>query len=273
MTNDLKLGGLFQDKIARLLIIGAFILVGVMLAIHFFSTSYLLEEYNTRNAKNANITETDVNFYREVNSANNNIFNIILALLGAWVGAVLAFYFGAQSVDKAYSSLNQAQQSLGSLVSQNKLSTITAKQLIERNPDSTRLNKFKMSDKIKDIVKSAGDIFPFVTITDDNDKKVLGLLFLSQLTAIKSRADLEILETTLEEFIKDNSVEDFILKIRWTKEGIKNYASVNISDTLESIVKAMNEISQSLSVRAVVFENESVKAIIGHDHISKELKP
>ena len=63
------------------------------------------------------------------------------------------------------------------------------------------------------------------------------------------------------------------MKIRWTKEGVKNYASVNMSDTLESIVKAMNEISQSLSVRAVIFENELVKAIIGHDHISKELKP
>jgi hypothetical protein len=267
MNNNIKLGGLFQDRIARLLIIGAFVLVGVMLAIHVFSTSYILKVDPNK------INATGVSFYREINSANNNIFNIILALLGAWVGAVLAFYFGAQSVDKAYSSLNQAQQSLGSLVSQNRLSTITAKQLIERNPDSTRLNKFKMSSKIKDIVKAAGDVFPFVTITDDVDKKVLGLLFISQLTGIKPKAELESLEITLEEFIKNNPVEDFILRVNWTKDGVKNYASVNVSDSLDSIVKAMNEISQSLSVRAVVFENESVKAIIGHDHISKELKP
>lgn len=172
VNKDLLGNGLFQDKIARLLIVGAFILVGIMLAIHLFSTGYILKEFNGAE----NVTAQQVSFYREINSSNNNIFNIILALLGAWVGAVLAFYFGAQSVDKAYSSLNQAQQSIGSLVSPNKLSTITVKQLIEKNPDSTRINKFKMVSKIKDIIKTAGDIFPFVTIMDEADKKVLGLL-------------------------------------------------------------------------------------------------
>jgi hypothetical protein len=268
MNKSSKLNGLFQDKIARLLILGAFILVGVMLAIHVYSTSYILNEITKAN----NVTDVHVTFYREISSGNNNIFNIILALLGAWVGAVLAFYFGAQSVDKAYSSLNQAQQSIGNLVSQNKLSMVTAKQLIEKNPDTTRINKFKMSSRIKDIIKTAADVFPFVTITDDADKKVLGLLFISQITAIKPKAELESLDTTLEEFVKTNAVEDFILKVNWTKDGVKNYATVNTSDTLDSIVKAMNEVSPNISVRAIVFENEAIKAIIGHDHISKELK-
>lgn len=83
---------------------------------------------------------------------------------------------------------------------------------------------------------------------------------------------MESSETSLEEFVKNNIVEDFILKVAWTKEGVKNYASVNTSDTLNSLVKAMNEISPSISVRAVVFENDLIKAIIGHDHVSKELK-
>jgi hypothetical protein len=36
-----------------------------------------------------------------------------------------------------------------------------------------RLNKFKMDSKISDIMKTVGDIFPFVTITDNSEKNHL----------------------------------------------------------------------------------------------------
>jgi hypothetical protein len=264
MEDNSKIGGLFQDRIARLLILGAFVLIGAILLIHVFSTSYILQHYSLNSTATSDI-------FRDVNSANTNIFNIILALFGAWVGAVLAFYFGSQSVDKAYSSLKQAQQSISNIVSDNKLSGITVKQLIERNPDSTRLNKFNMSSKIKDIMKTVGDIFPFVMVLDNDDKKVLGLLFISDLTGAKSKSELMDLDKSLKDYLKENDVNDFITKTKWSESGVSNFATVNMSDTLKDVVDAMNNISSSLSVRAIVIENDVSKAIIGHDHISKEI--
>jgi hypothetical protein len=269
MDKGQKSNGLFHDRIARLLIFGAFILVGIMLSIHIYSTSFVVKPWESESSRN--VTENTLNLYREVSSANNNIFNIILALLGAWVGAVLAFYFGSQSIDKAYSSLNQVQQSLGNVATGNKLTSMTVKDLITKNSETTYLNKFKMSSKIKDISKTAGDVFPFVTIVDDSEKKVLGLLFISQLTGAKPKDELDNLDISLMDFLNTNTIEDFITKTKWTPAGVKNYAEVSVSDSLEKVVHAMNDISPSLSVRAVALENGELKAVIGHEIINREI--
>ena len=47
------------------------------------------------------------NFYKDINASNLNIFSIIFSLFGAWVGAVSAFYFGGQSLERAHDSLNR----------------------------------------------------------------------------------------------------------------------------------------------------------------------
>ncbi|MGD9533026.1 MAG: hypothetical protein AB7V56_04555 [Candidatus Nitrosocosmicus sp.] len=264
-----KPNGLFQDKIARLLIFGAFILVGIMLAIHIYSSNFIFDKWSSNS--NDTTTRATLDLFREVSSANNNIFNIILALLGAWVGAVLAFYFGSQSIDRAYASLSQVQQSLGNFVAGSNLSSMTVKDLITKNSETTRINKFKMSSKINEISKTAADIYPFVTIVDDSEKNVLGLLFISQLTAVKPKSELDNLDQTLNDFLSTNPIDDFITKTKWTADGVKNYATVNMSDSLSKVIEAMNDISPSLSVRAVVVENGEAKAIIGHEIINREM--
>ena len=46
-----------------------------------------------------------------------------------------------------------------------------------------------------------------------------------------------------------------------------------MSDSLKDVVSKMSDISSSLlSVRAIVMENDSIKAIVSHDHISKALE-
>jgi hypothetical protein len=125
-----KTEGFFQDKIARLLIAGAFVLIAIILAIHFYSTQFLLDSFKASSTTHNAADFT--NFYRDVTSANINIFGIILSLFGAWIGAVLAFYFGSQSLNTLRSSLNQAQQSINTLASDSKLSKLTLKQVIEK---------------------------------------------------------------------------------------------------------------------------------------------
>jgi hypothetical protein len=265
-----KTEGFFQDKIARLLIAGAFVLIAIILAIHFYSTQFLLDSFKASSTTHNAADFT--NFYRDVTSANINIFGIILSLFGAWIGAVLAFYFGSQSLNTLRSSLNQAQQSINTLASDSKLSKLTLKQVIEKNPESMRLNKFKMDSKISDIMKTVGDIFTFVVITDNSEKKPLGLLFISDLTKAKSKDELKGLDKSLKDYLNENDITDFITTKKWTTDGVTNFALANISDSLKDVVNRMNEIGPSLSVRAIVVENDSIKAIMGHDLISKEIE-
>lgn len=73
---------------------------------------------------------------------------MILTLFGAWIGAVLAFYFGSQSLDKAYTSLRQAQDSINNLVLDGGLAGSKVSEIIAKNPDSLKLLKFKLTEKI-----------------------------------------------------------------------------------------------------------------------------
>lgn len=263
-------GKLFQDRIAVFLIGGAFILIGGILAIHFYSSVSLIEKFNV-NVTKLNIVEITT-LYREINNSNTNIFSIILSLFGAWIGAVLAFYFGSKSLEKAYSSLSQAQESINNLVSDNRLAGIKIQEIIQKYPNSTDFKKYKINEKLKVIVNEDIEKYPCVIITDINDKKILGLLFFSELTKVKSKEDLLKVEETFEQFIVSNQVTDHITNKRWTSTGVQNFVSVNMEDTLKKIVEEMTKIGDTLSVRAVVMEKESPKAIVTYDMISKEIQ-
>lgn len=258
---------ILQEKIAVLLIGGAFVIILAILAIHSYDTGIVLNQISN------NPTTEQLQLYREINNSNLNVFSIIFSLFGAWVGAVLAFYYGSQSLEKAYNSLTQAQSSIDKIVSDNRLAGIKVDEIISKNPDSRTLLKFKLDDKINRIVNDAEEHnYSFVMVTDATGKQVLGLLFISDLTAVKSKAELANLDETLEKFITDNEVRDTITKMRWMKEGVKNYVTVSMGDSLKTVVDKMKQLNDSLSVRAVVLENGVPIATITYDMISKELR-
>lgn len=273
MLGNLKKPGLFQDRISLFLIGGAFILIAFILGIHFYSSSIIITQFN--NSDPPPTKEERVDFFGEINTSNLNLFSIILTLFGAWIGAVLAFYFGSQSLDKAYSSLSQAQDSISNLVLDSGLAGVKVREIITKNPDSTKLLKFKPTDKINKIVKAAKDInYKHVMITDESERKVLGLLFISDLLKVVSKSEGELLEVedTLERILETNEITDDITKIRWTKQGLKNFVPANMDDSVKNVVDKMKGLGESLSVRAVVMEKDLPHAIITYDMISKELK-
>ena len=256
---------ILQEKIAVLLIGGAFIIILVILGIHSYDVGIILNK--------SNIITPEI--YNAINNSNLNVFSIILSLFGAWVGAVLAFYFGSQSLDKAYSSLSQAQSSIDKIVQapDNRLAGIKVDEIIGKNPDSRSLLKYKLDDKINTIVKGAEERnYSFVMVTDATGNKVLGLLFISDLTAIKSKVELVNLDETLEKFITDNQVTDTITKRRWVKEGVINFVTAGTDDSLKTVVEKMKQLNDSLSVRAVVMDKGVPIATITYDMISKEIR-
>ena len=273
MLGNLKKPGLFQDRISVFLIGGAFILIAFILGIHFYSSSIIITQFNNSDPPPTKAERVD--FFGEINTSNLNLFSIILTLFGAWIGAVLAFYFGSQSLDKAYSSLSQAQDSINNLVSDSGLAGVNAREIIAKNPDSLKLLKFKLTDKIKEIVGKAKDVnYKHVMITDESERKVLGLLFISDLLKVVSKSEGELLEVedTLEKILETNEITDDITKIRWTKQGVKNFVPANMDDSVKNVVDKMKGLGDSLSIRAVVMENDLPRAIITYDMISKELK-
>lgn len=271
MLGNLKKPKLFQDQISVVLIGGAFILIAFILGIHFYSSSIIITQFN--NSSPTPTSEQRVDFFGEINASNLNLFSVILTLFGAWIGAVLAFYFGSQSLDKAYTSLKQAQDSINTLVLDTGLAGVKVSEIITKNPDSLKLLKFKLTEKIKEIVSKAKDVnYKHVMITDESERKVLGLLFISDLLKIKSEGDLLKVEDTLGKFLETNEVTDDITKIRWTKQGVKNFVPANMDDSVKNVVDNMKGLGDSLSIRAVVMEKDLPHAIITYDMISKELK-
>lgn len=174
MFGNLKRPGIFQDQISVALIGGAFILIAVILAIHFYGTSTIVTQSNSAKPPATN--------EEKVTASNLNLFSIVLTLFGAWVGAVLAFYFGSKSLDRAYSSLSQAQDSISNFALDGRLEGVKISEIIAKNPDSLKIMTFKLVDKISKIVKDAKDSnYKLVMITDDSGRSVLGLLFISDL--------------------------------------------------------------------------------------------
>lgn len=269
MFRNLFKSGIFQDQISVVLLGGAFVIIAFILAIHLYNTSIIITKFDSPSATN----EQRIDFFREINASNLNLFSIVLTLFGAWVGAVLAFYFGSKSLDKAYSSLSQAQNSIDKIVTDGRLAGIKVSGVIAKNPESLKLLKFKFTDKINKIVTDAKENnYKFVMITGESGQEVLGMLFISDLLKVKSEADLLNVEESLQDFIKNNEIKDDITKAKWDIQGVKNFVTVNMDDTLKNVVDKMKGLDDSLSVRAVVIEKNVPQAIITYDMISKELQ-
>ena len=185
-------------------------------------------------------------------------------------GLLLWFKKFRQGICLSYDS----QSSIDKIVSDNRLAGIKVTEIIGKNPDSRKLLKHKLEDKISAIVKDAEESnYQFVmVVTDAPENKVLGLLFISDLTAIKPKAELVTLDDTLVKFITDNQVSDTITKRRWVKEGMINFVTAGTDDSLKTVVDKMKQLNDTLSVRAVVMDKGLPIATITYDMISNEIR-
>jgi hypothetical protein len=135
------------------------------------------------------------------------------------------------------------------------------------------LLKFKLTDKVNKIVKNAKyKNYKHVMITDESGLKVLGLLFISDLTKVITEAELLKVEESLQAFIETNEIIDDITKTRWGKQGVKNFVTENMDDTLKNVVDKMKELDDSLIVRAVVTEKDAPKAIFTYNILVRNYK-
>ncbi len=102
-----------QFQLAIILIIPAFLLIAAMLFLQYGSTANFIEivkKYDEppTDAQTSNI----IKIIQEVDKSNQTIFNILLPVFGAWIGAVVVYFFGAQPRKKLRTVLKKSNKTL-----------------------------------------------------------------------------------------------------------------------------------------------------------------
>lgn len=206
-------------------------------------------------------------------STNNTIFkdltNLIIPLIGAWVGTVIAFYFGAENLQKA-------QETIDRLI-RGRLRSKTIRELLDEYPSAKNVITMNIDDKttIGEVKNELGNPKlkggPLVLITEDD--KIFGLFYHQHLTelynnilATSNNNINAILNCKFLDHI--DGIQDFITDGKWSKkEGIVNYANLTLGMTLETARELLESISDNAEVRGLVIENGNIAGIIDHEMI------
>jgi hypothetical protein len=247
---------LFKDRLATIILISVFGLILIMLFIHIWSISFIM-------------TKEDIAGFQEIEKANINLFSILLPLFGAWIGTVIAFYYGKENlnavsnamrdnVDKAYNSLSDAHKSIDKMAGVFRITSEPLGEVISKNPESMNIRTAKLTSTIKEIIDIAGDGISNVLIVDDKEQP-LGLLFVSdinKLVASREGTISDFYNTPLRDFLNSNKLKDNVTGEDWTVNGVKNYVILDITDTAEQASKKLQDSKLGLSARGIVLDND-----------------
>ena len=256
--------------IAIVIIVVGFGLLAAMLYIQHTiaaSTIQSLIGMVQSNLTDATLSES-AKIYEDINKTNQTVFNILLPVISALMGTVVAFYFGSENLAKAQETLEKAMIS-----PEEKLSQSTIADLMKNQPKTKDVKTIAMKDDvtIEKAKKAMDDITNVLVITPDG--KPLGILYIWEIEKLENlgaKGDDKLAE-------KIGLIDkDFITKSPWSKAGVKNFAVLSTGDTLLDAKKRMDAIAQSLnnrlSVRGIVLdEQEKVMGIINFANISAEL--
>lgn len=180
---------------------------------------------------------------------------ILLGVMGVWVGAVVAFYFGAESLEKANEATKQAIQALSP--------TERLRQKLAKDNMLTPVFSKKPGDTIKDFKdylrnNPSGYIFDYLLIADDSHRP-LGMLH-----------DYEVEDYIVAELTKGNKIEDInqrkisevMAQLKWGVNEVRdNFVKVHPEEPL-SIVKDLLQ-NRKLRVAYVTDYVGGVEVAIG----------
>lgn len=250
-----KVSDIFQDRLATIFIISIFALIVLMFFIHIWSINYVM-------------SGGKVEGFGEIEGSNQNFFNILLPLFGAWIGTIIAFYYGKENAERAYKSLSEAQKSIDKFVGIGTITKANLAEVIDRNPFCKDVRVAKLSQTVKDVFDRAGDgDVSNVLIVDDNEN-ILGLLYISDIHSFLAKEGVKratIENRRLADFFNENDVIDNLTKEKWSGKGIKNYIPIAIAETAEDVAKKMLNSQFGLSARGIVTRGKKPYAIITYD--------
>jgi len=209
------------------------------------------------------------------------MFALMTTVFGAWVGAVVAFYFGAKNLAAAQGTLDKIQQSQGEAITkalspQEKLSSTTVEQILNENPTAKNVIKVPIQTNIGEVRKKFTDNKDLTNVlVVDANQKPLGLLYKDDLRELQNQGETpEAIDgKQLGERI-ENIKDDFVTHRPWNKAtGVKNYAELSLTDNLQIAQSAMQAKADGPKVRGIVLDTQgNVVGIIDYTMISAVLQ-
>jgi len=257
-------------SLAMTVVLASFLLIGYMLSqqeVIVKQTFQLATTANLDNATSANL----ITLFEKLDKSNQTIFNILLPVFSAWVGVVLAFYFGTRSLDKAQ-EVNERAQEIISKLATGKGGDITLEELLKLYPESKNVQIVKLDYEVE-AVKGQAKVFGNVVVIDDK-KKILGVLYLKDLVdAEKERTGEKKKGEKLKDFFTNAKPKDNIIDQTWEKKRLEkeNFARLSFQDKISEARTKMEKISKERDVLGLIIEKDEVEAAINYKTLLRYL--
>lgn len=257
--------------LAMLVILASFILIGYMLVQQNQMTERFFNIIESKNFDNATSTNL-VGAFEKIDKSNQTVFNIMLPVFSAWVGVVIAFYFGSRNTDKAQEAAQEAQKVISKLVV-GKGGDITLEELLKLHPESKNVQIVELTDDVK-AVDARAKVFGNVVVVQE--EKILGVLYLKDLETAKEKNGKEYPDDKLGNVLGKGKVDDHITGQTWDKKGLEkeNYARLSYQDKISDVRTTMEQVKPEPKlvepklgepdVLGLVFDKEKLEAAINY---------
>jgi CBS domain-containing protein len=271
VTNTVRkfVGGSFPNGLAIILILGTITILIVVVALYQATISYNQALYRdlvlTEKINDTNVLNSFQSFYRETTASGTNLLSILLPVFGAWVGAILAFYYGNKNFEKTVDALRT------SVEESEVLGRIKVVDVLKQFPNYKEVTSAKITEPIGPKFKESKNS---TILLIDEANKPLGFFSEDDVYRDSTIKKDDLMKETkpFNQFIKDNSIVDEITDKKWTESGVKNYAEVSLDDTLLRARERMKNISSKQKVRGLVLNTEGQPVgVITYDLFSEVL--
>src|ERR1051325_3209314 len=267
------------NGLAVILTIGVLVILFTLVIIHINTVwqnqetyKHMFDQLITKTPTNSQSTkelfESFQNYYREANSSNTNLLSILLPVIGAWVGAILAFYYGNKNLEK----MSETFKTTALSAEDEKLANLKVGEILDKFPAYKKVITAKLSDPVNASYQKITDNATSLLLVDDTNLP-LGFLYKSDFTrgATINEDDIPSMGMPLQNFLKDNQVKDVITNQLWTEKGIDNYAHITKDDTLLQARMKMKDKSSMQGVKGLVLEGDKILGIINYELFSTVL--
>jgi len=266
-----KVTGVRRFSLAMVVILASFILISYMLVQQNQMTERFFNIIENKNFDNATSTNL-VGAFEKIDKSNQTVFNIMLPVFSAWVGVVIAFYFGSRNTDKAQEAAQEAQKVISKLVV-GKGGDITLEELLKLHPESKNVQIVELTDDVK-AVDARAKVFGNVVVVQEG--KILGVLYLKDLETAKEKNGKEYPDDKLGNVLGKGKVDDHITGQTWDKKGLEkeNYARLSYQDKISDVRTTMEQVKPEPKlgesklgepdVLGLVFDKEKLEAAINY---------
>lgn len=233
---------------------------------HMFDQLIVKTPTNSQSTKE--LFESFQNYYREANASNTSLLSILLPVIGAWVGAILAFYYGNKNLERMSETFKTTPLSS----EEEKLANLKVGDILDKFPDYKKVISAKLSDPVNVSYKKITDMATNILIYDDNNRPI-GLLYKSDFTRVTNinEDNIPSMNMSLKKLFEGYQIKDVITDQIWTEKGLDNYAHISKDDTLLQARMKMKDKSSKQGVKGLVLEGDKVLGIVTYELFSTVL--